>query len=96
MGNKLPPAQLELHKRIDEILYYKWDPIGVSDGDWARDEYHAYLPSVFALAMENKSAEPIAKYLSQVSTERMGLPATPEHDMKIAALILEVKEGLGL
>ena len=37
MGKKLPPDQLELYKRIDEILFYKWDPIGISDGDWARD-----------------------------------------------------------
>jgi len=44
MGQKLPPKQLELYKRIDEILFYRWDPIGVSDGAWARDEYQSYLP----------------------------------------------------
>jgi len=31
MGNKLPPKQLVLYKRIDKTLYYKWDPIGMSE-----------------------------------------------------------------
>lgn len=96
MGKKLPPDQLELYKRIDEILFYKWDPIGVSDSDWARDEYQSYLPNVFAYAMESDSPEPIAKFLGVASTESMGLSAAPEHDWKIAELIIEVKEGLGL
>jgi len=96
MGKKLPPDQLELYKRIDEILFYKWDPIGASDSDWARDEYQSYLPRVFAYSMESNSPESIAKYLGVVSTESMGLSAAPEHDMKIAELIIEVKESLGL
>lgn len=96
MGNKLPPDQLELYKRIDEILFYKWDPIGISDSDWARDEYQSYLPRVFAYAMESNSPKPIAEFLGVASTESMGLSAAPEHDRKIAELIFEVKEGLGL
>ena len=96
MGKKLPPDQLELYKRIDEILFYKWDPIGISDGDWARDEYQSYLLRVFAYALEGDSPEPIAKYLGVVSTESMGLSATPEHDMEIAKMIIEIKESLGL
>lgn len=96
MGKKLPPDQLELYERIDEILFYKWDPIGVSDSDWARDEYQSYLPRVFAYAMESDSPEPIAKYLGVASTENMGLSAAPEHDMNVAQIIIEVKEGLGL
>ena len=96
MGKKLPPEQLELYKRIDEILFYKWDPIGISDGDWARDEYQSYLPRVFAYELESDSAEPIAKYLGVVSTQSMGLSAAPEHDLKIAQMSIEVKVGLGL
>lgn len=87
---------MELYKRIDELLYYKWDPIGISDSDWARDEYQSYLPRVFILALENKIPEPIANYLTAITTENMGLSEAKEHDMKIAKLILEVKEGIGL
>ncbi|CAA0102247.1 Uncharacterised protein [BD1-7 clade bacterium] len=96
MEMKLPPDQLELYKRIDEILFYKWDPIGVSDSDWARDEYQSYLPRVFAYAMEYNSPEPLAKFLRVVSTEVMGLPAAAKHDQDIAELIIEIKIGLGL
>jgi hypothetical protein len=96
MGNKLPPDQMELYKRIDEILFYKWDPIGISDSDWARDEYQSYLPRVFAHAMDSKSPEPIAKFLGVVTTENMGLSSAASHDQKIAKLIMEVKEGLDL
>lgn len=94
---KMPlPAQLELYKRIDEILFYKWDPIGVSDSDWARDEYQSYLPKIFAFALESNSPEPIAEFLGVVSNEIMGLSVAPEHNRKIAELIIEVKKGLGL
>ncbi|WXG53380.1 MAG: hypothetical protein RNU03_01360 [Candidatus Sedimenticola sp. (ex Thyasira tokunagai)] len=96
MGKKLPPDQMELYKRIDEILFYKWDPIGISDGDWARDEYHSYLPRVFSMALEYASPEPIAEYLGIVTTENMGLASAKEHDLAIATQILEVKESLGI
>ena len=96
MGKKLPPDQLELYKRIDEILFYKWDPIGISDWDWARDEYQSYLPRVFSHALESDSPEQITKYLGVASTESMGLSAAPEHDMEIAKMIIEIKESLGL
>ena len=96
MGKKLPPDQLELYKRIDEILFYKWDPIGISDSDWARDEYQSYLPRVFNMAMEYKSPEKIAEYLTEVTTESMGLSAAKEHDLTIAKLIMEVKESIGI
>lgn len=87
---------MELYKRIDEVLYYKWDPIGISDRDWARDEYQSYLPQVFKLALENDRPEPIANYLTVITTENMGLSEVKQHDMKIAKLILEIKEGVGL
>lgn len=53
MGIKLLPGQLAFYKRIDEILFYKWDPIGISDSDWSRDEYQSYVPQVFKLALES-------------------------------------------
>lgn len=93
MGKKLPPDQLELYKRIDEILFYKWDPIGVSDMDWSRDEYQNYLPRVFAMALEYEKPDQIAEYLNQISTEHMGLSSRPEHDLNIAKLVLSVKEA---
>ena len=91
MDKNLPPAQLAYYKRIDEILFYKWDPIGISDSNWSRDEYQSYLPQVFRLALEHSTAAPIAEYLTQVATEQMGLRSRSEHDRKISELILELK-----
>lgn len=96
MGKKLPPDQLEFYKKIDEILFYKWDPIGISDTDWARDEYQSYLPKVFSMAMEHQTPDNIAEYLTLVATESMGLSAAREHDRAIAELIMEVKDSLEL
>ncbi len=92
MGQKLPPEQLKLYKRIDEILFYKWDPIGISDANWARNEYQSYLPQVFQLALNNDSPEPIAEYLNKIVVEHIGLSANIEHDTKIAKLILAIKD----
>ena len=92
MGTKLPAEQLALYKDIDEILFYKWDPIGISDSDWSRDEYQSYLPKVFQLALDNSDPSLIAKYLTWVATERMGLNEASNHDMKIAELVLVAKE----
>lgn len=51
MGHKLPPDQMALYRRIDEILRNDWDPIGVSGIPEARDEYYDYLPIVFRLVL---------------------------------------------
>ncbi|WP_394167014.1 hypothetical protein [Neptunomonas phycophila] len=96
MGKKLPPKEMEFYKRIDEILFYKWDPIGISDGDWARDEYQSYLPQVFSIALQNEAPEPIAKYLTIATTENMGLSSAEEHDLSIAKIILEIKDSIGI
>lgn len=96
MGKKLPPKQLKLYTKIDEILFYQWDPIGISvgisDDGWSRNEYRMYLPKVFELALKDDSPKPIAEYLTWVSTERMGLKPVVSHDMRIAELILDIKE----
>ncbi|AKH69318.1 hypothetical protein IMCC21906_01641 [Spongiibacter sp. IMCC21906] len=92
MDKTLSPTQRELYRRIDEVLFYKWDPIGISDSDWDRDEYQVYLPQVFRLVLENESPEPIAEYLTKVASERMGLGKAAKHDLDIAELVLSIKE----
>lgn len=94
MGIKLPPDQLALYKRIDEILYKDWDPIGVSDLDGPVDEYHGYLPQVFKRALSCDDPQEVAEYLTWVTVDRMGMSPAREHDAKIANLILASKREL--
>jgi hypothetical protein len=90
MGRKLPPDQLQLYKAIDEILWKDWDPIGVSPHG-LRDEYHAYLPEVFKLALEDAAPLKIAEYLHKVVAERMGLRSQVASHLPIAEKIRKLK-----
>ena len=94
MGKKLSSDELKLYKRIDEILFYIWDPIGIGDTDWSRDGYHGYLPTVFKLAIENSSPIPLAEYLALIASDRMDLVLPDDHHKKASELILNVKDGI--
>lgn len=94
MSTKLSPTDEEFYRRVDEVLHYIWDPIGISGIPMARDEYHSYLPQVFNLLKANVKPEPIAKYLAEISTERMGLQENREKDFEIAEILLDWKETI--
>ena len=51
---------------------------------------------MFHIALEQTSPELIAEYLTNVTTERMGLSEDKEHDLAIAKQILQVKDAIGL
>ena len=81
-----------LHRRVDEVLYYQWDPIGISKSAWSREEYQSYLPMVFKLLLLHDTATDIADYLNTISTQAMGLNSNIEHDSAIAEFLIELKE----
>lgn len=72
------PEDKELYFRIDEVLHYKWDPLGVSDWPEARSEYYTYAMKVYGMMVEGKGAADIADYLAIVESDSMGLKITPE------------------
>jgi hypothetical protein len=78
MGQKLPPDQMELYRRVDEELYYVWDPIGVAAIPEARDEYQSYLPHVFSLLQRDAPSEEIESFLLTTATEHMGFSGKRE------------------
>jgi hypothetical protein len=49
MSKNLTSVDQELFKRVDEVLHYFWDPIGVKKVPQARDEYVGYVPKIFGL-----------------------------------------------
>jgi hypothetical protein len=78
MKHGLTPEHKELYQRVDEVLHYLWDPIGVSDVPEALDEYHSYLPHVFSLLIRRVSAQEIADFLDHTATQTMGLSDTEQ------------------
>jgi hypothetical protein len=58
MAREQSDFELELYRRVDEILYYVWDPIGLAASPAARNEYK--------LATENMglSADPRPSHCS--------------------------------
>ena len=67
MGSKLPPGDAELYRRVDEVLHYLWDPIGVAGTPWARDEYYSHLPQIFRLVKEGATSKEMARHLTQLA-----------------------------
>lgn len=84
----------ELYQRIDEVLHYLWDPIGVAREPFARDEYAAYVPEVFGLVAEDASEQKLMAYLLQVEADAMGLAARPAHARRIAEMLVEWRDVL--
>ena len=94
MGLKLPEKENELYQRLDEVLHYIWDPIGVSGAPGARDEYYSYLPTVFRLLKEDAKVEAIADYLGKITLEHMGLGVNRQRDVEVAEILVNWKANL--
>jgi len=59
-----------LYKKIDDILWFDWDPIGVNSIA-LRDEYQSYVPEIFGLVKSNAGRQEIASRLFKLETENM-------------------------
>jgi hypothetical protein len=82
MNNSFTEKERELFLRIDEVLHYVWDPIGVSRVPPARDEYSSYVPQVFSLVMKGADAVSIANHLASIAQDSMGLSVTENSKKK--------------
>lgn len=83
----------ELTKRVDEVLYYLWDPIGVSDEPCARGEYSSYALSIVnSVITENK--HDIVEKLTKIESELMGLIANKSKNMEIAERLVQYKHAI--
>ena len=86
----LMPKDNELYQRIDEVVHYIWDPIGISEAPQARDEYHSYLPAIFSRVKAGK-VDDIVEYMRWAVEENMGLSFDAEKAEKVAGVLLEWK-----
>jgi len=85
MGTKMNADDLRLYKRIDEILYFDWNPIGVSG--LPRDEYQSYLPSIFRLKKSGADIESIAQSLTEHEAHILGVTGNIDQCRLIAKKI---------
>ena len=84
-----------LKQRINETLYYPWNPIGVSSmGPEARDEYDSYSDQVWRMVLDAKSRSEISGYLSGVVTNRIELTPNKKTNDEVAELALDWHEYL--
>jgi hypothetical protein len=79
-----------LYKKIDDILWFDWDPIGINDIA-PRDEYQSYVPEIFGLVKAKADRQEIANRLFKLETENMGMGGTLENCLTIAEKILQAK-----
>ncbi|MDB4904163.1 MAG: hypothetical protein JWQ63_3444 [Mucilaginibacter sp.] len=86
--NLIAAKDFLVYKKIDEILWFDWDPIGVNK-DGPRDEYQSYVPRIFELKKSGAEKQKIAEYLFTVETERMGMGGTFENCLNIADKIIK-------
>ena len=94
MKRKLKPREKELIKRTDEVLHYLWDPIGVSDSAYARDEYGTYSFQVSKKLMQDNSKEEIIDYLILIESDSFGLIANRKRAQHVARTLIDYKEKI--
>jgi hypothetical protein len=70
---------------VRKILFYEWDPIGVSQYSSCDDEYDSYARTVCRFLLEGADERKIAQYLGEVTRNAIGLQGFSEdHHRQIA------------
>ncbi|WP_215239079.1 hypothetical protein [Dyadobacter helix] len=79
-----------LYKKIDDILWFDWDPIGINEIA-PRDEYQAYIPEIFRLVKVKADKQEIADRLYKLECENIGVIGTMEKCLAIADKLLNLQ-----
>jgi hypothetical protein len=80
-------ASNQLLRAVDEVLHYRWDPCGVAGAPEARDEYHAYVPTIYSLLRSGAQEGELVACLAEIEAVQMGLSGNREG---IAAVVAEL------
>ena len=84
----------ELRRRVDEVLFYIWDPIGVNGEPFARGEYESYVPEVLKLVEANDNIGPISKHLAKIISSCMGFSPNKKRCDYTAEILLGHKKAI--
>jgi hypothetical protein len=88
---EMMPGDKELYRRVDEIVHYVWDPIGISGSPHARNEYDSYLTAIFG-RVKAGDIDAIVEYMKWIAGDHMGLIFDEEKARKAAERMLEWKD----
>jgi hypothetical protein len=81
----------EVHRQLDRVLFFQWDPIGVSSYPEAQNEYRGYVRGVYDIAVQSRSALAVAEHLAAIECDAMGLSGrAPDALLPVAQMILEL------
>lgn len=92
----LSKEQRLLLSRVDEVLHYLWDPIGVRGVPQARDEYSSYAGHVFSLIHHGAAEQEIIEYLRKIRIEHMGIgqPGDDRGEAEIVDVLINWKVAI--
>ena len=82
----------ELERRVDEVLFYIWDPFDFKSEPFARIEYRNYVDEVLNCLQNAKSSNEISALLIDIVENRMGLVFRREISLKAAKLLFRHKK----
>ena len=78
-----------VYKKIEDILWFDWDPIGVNDIA-PRDEYMDYIPMIFQLKKEGADRMEIGEKLFEIEKHTIEMQGTLDNCIMIADKILDI------
>ncbi|GGX39950.1 hypothetical protein [Saccharospirillum salsuginis] len=85
----------ELERRVDEVLFYKWDPVGVNHYVSARAEYRSYVPAVLE-KLKAGDREGVFGLLKGIQVESMGEEFDSTLASSVVDLLFDHKEAIEL
>jgi hypothetical protein len=84
----------ELERRVDEVLFYVWDPFGFKGEPFARTEYRNYVDEVLICLQNAKSSDEVSDLLMDIVENRMGLVFRRKTTQTVGALLLRHKKTI--
>jgi bacterioferritin-associated ferredoxin len=82
-----------LFEFIDDLLWYEWDPLGISEHG-SGDAYQSYVPQIFDLTVGNATVEQIAARLRSLETGTIGVGGDFDKCKRVAQIIVQKKQAV--
>jgi hypothetical protein len=89
MNNITTAKDFVLYQKIDDILWFDWDPLGINVIA-PNDEYKSYVIDIFDLVNAKADRQTIAEHLFKIETINMAKGGSIEKCHTIAEKILKV------